>query len=348
MANKQKLAVVLMNLGGPDSPQAIRPFLYNLFSDPAIIPWPNPFRSLLAWIISRNRSKKAEKIYNVLGGRSPLYENTQKQAKALKIALNKEFLDFEIQTFIAMRYWHPFIHEAKREVLNFNPDKVILLPLYPQFSGTTTGSSFKEWSKNKFQKSVSIPCYFDQPNFIEAYRDLILEEWGKIPIGQSVRLLFSAHGLPKRNILQGDPYQWQVEQTVARVMELLEQNLPEGTDYSLCYQSKVGKLDWIGPSLDEEIDRAASDRVGVLVIPIAFVSEHSETLVELDVDYAQKSRDLKIPYYARVPTVMDHKTFIKGLVSLIGEELTSRVQPMKCPEEFTQCGCRLKARSQFK
>jgi len=141
MASKQKLAVVLMNLGGPDSPQAIRPFLYNLFSDPAIIPWSNPFRSLLAWVISRNRSKKAEKIYGVLGGQSPLYENTQKQAKALKIALNEEFSDFEIQIFIAMRYWHPFISEAKKEVLNFNPDKVILLPLYPHFSGTTTGSS---------------------------------------------------------------------------------------------------------------------------------------------------------------------------------------------------------------
>ena len=342
---KEKIAIVLMNLGGPDSLKAVRPFLYNLFSDPAIIPWPNPFRSMLAWIISRGRSKKAQKIYEILGGRSPIYENTQIQAKALKEVLNRRFSEFESDVFVAMRYWHPFTHETKKEVLAFNPDKVILLPLYPQFSGTTTGSSFTEWSNNWPHKSLSIGCYFDQPEFIEAHRNLIFKEWKKIPPNQRVRLIFSAHGLPKRNILQGDPYQWQVQQTVSRVMDSLKIDIDGTIDHILCYQSKVGKLEWIGPSLSDEIERAAQDHVGVLVIPIAFVSEHSETLVELDVEYAQKAKDLGIPYYGRVPTVMDHVFFVNGLASLVGEKINqnpSHQLVILCPEEFTQCGCRMK------
>lgn len=340
---KQRLAVVLFNLGGPDSPQAVRPFLYNLFSDPAIIPWPNPFRRILAWVISRSRSKKAGKIYEILGGRSPIYENTQIQAKALKGTLNYRFPEYESEVFIAMRYWHPFSHEIKKDVQDFEPDRVLLLPLYPQFSGTTTGSSFNDWSKYWPQETMNIGCYFDQKDFIEAYCDLVLEECKKVPPKQPIRFLFSAHGLPKRNIEKGDPYQWQVEQTVERVISSLKENFSIETDHVLCYQSKVGKLEWIGPSLSDEIERAARDGVGVIVIPVSFVSEHSETLVELDVEYAQKSKTLGIPYYGRVPTVMDHDRFINGLASLVGEKLGFGIKQshsLKCPKEFTQCACR--------
>ncbi len=352
MENKrQKLALVLMNLGGPDSPQAVRPFLYNLFRDKAIIPWPNPFRTLLAKFISRVRSKKAQKIYEVLGGCSPLLENTKIQAEAFKIALNQHLEFYESEVFIAMRYWHPFTCETVQQVRHFSPDKIILLPLYPQYSGTTTGSSLTEWetqwTKNKspsLTKSIySIKCFFDQPDFIEAHRALILGEWEKIPPDQTVRLLFSAHGLPQRNILQGDPYQWQVEQTVAAVMASLRNDLPLGTEHALCYQSKVGKLKWIGPSLDDEITRAAQDGVGVLIIPIAFVSEHSETLVELDVDFLKIANQQRVPYYGRVPTLMTHEFFIQGLVSLVINRLTSlEYDSIRCPEKYNQCACRLK------
>lgn len=346
MENKKKrLAVVLFNLGGPDNPQAIRPFLYNLFYDPAIIPWPNPFRRMLAWGISRGRSKKAEKIYEILGGRSPIYENTQIQAKALKETLTYRFPEYESEVFIAMRYWHPFSHETKKEVQDFEPDRVLLLPLYPQFSGTTTGSSFNDWSKDWPEETINIGCYFDQKDFIEAYCNLIFEECKKVPSRQPIRFLFSAHGLPKRNILKGDPYQWQVEQTVQKVVIFLKENFAIEIDHVLCYQSKVGKLEWIGPSLSDEIERAALDGVGVVVVPISFVSEHSETLVELDVEYAKKSKALGIPYYGRVSTVMDHDKFIYGLGSLVGEKLSGDVNQsnsLMCPKEFTQCGCRMK------
>lgn len=340
MEYKKKLAVVLFNLGGPDSPKAIKPFLYNLFKDPAIIPYTKWIRFPLAWLISRSRAIKAEKIYQHLGGRSPILGNTQNQAIALEKMLSVHLPEYESKVVIGMRYWHPFIQEAQEITQKFNPDHIVLLPLYPQFSGTTTGSSFGEWQKKASNCELTIGCYFDHPDFINSYTCLILDFLNNYPDKKNLRLLFSAHGLPQRNIEQGDPYQWQVEQTVGNILKSLEAQLPQKIDYSICYQSKVGKLEWIGPSLDDEMIRASQDRTGVLVVPISFVSEHSETLVELDIDFAQKARELNLPSYNRIPTVSEHPIFIQGLTNLVKEALDSKKRESFCPNEFTKCWCR--------
>lgn len=357
--NKQKLAVVLMNLGGPDSLTAVKPFLYHLFSDPAIIPpffspkssfrFLNiPLKSSLAWLISTLRSTKAKKIYEKIGGKSPLLDNTQLQARALEIELGERFPKWNVQIFIAMRYWHPFTAETFQIVKEFNPDKIILLPLYPQFSQTTSGSSLQEWyfQSNKQFDTITkeIPCYYDQSGFIEAMVELISHQLNNLSSPSKIRLLFSAHGLPQRNIDQGDPYQWQVEKSVfsviAKLKEIHKDLFPFLLDYSICYQSKVGTLKWIGPSLDDEIQRAAKDQRGIIVIPISFVSEHSETLVELDMDYQKRAQDLHVPFYFRVPTVMDHEKFIKGLAILVENVLQDEASlNSRCPNDFSQCRC---------
>lgn len=341
----QKVAIILLNLGGPDRLRSVKPFLFNLFSDPAIIPLPWGIRHFLAKIIALARNRKAQKIYAHLGGKSPLLENTQKQAEALQNQFTEDYPDDHFRVFIAMRYWHPFTKKTIRTVNQFNPDKIILLPLYPQFSETTSGSSFKAWEKQGGPPHRRICCYFDHPGFVNANVDLICQELAKVPLNQKIRLLFSAHGLPERNIAQGDPYQWQVEQTVSAIMTQFAQKLghkESPLDHAICYQSKVGKLTWIGPSLDDEIKRAATDQVGVIIVPISFVSEHSETLVELDIDYVQQSHSLGIPYYGRVPTVMDHKEFIKELTNLVAKELDSgALWVRRCPDSFSQCQCQI-------
>lgn len=331
-----KLAVVLMNLGGPDCPQSVQPFLVNLFSDPAIIGLPSPIRGWLAKFIAKRRAPKASGIYEKLGGKSPLLENTEVQARALEIMLQDRLKGYQIKVFIAMRYWHPFTDECVRAVNTWGADQVILMPLYPQFSTTTTASSVQAWSDFNGPVALIQGCYFNQPGFISAYQDLIQQEIEKVPKGLPVRLLFSAHGIPQKLVDQGDPYQWQVEQTVGKVIE------GNNWDYQICYQSRVGPLKWIGPNTEDEIVRAAQDNTAVIVIPIAFVSEHSETLVELDMDYRDRADELGIPYYGRVPTVSDHPKFISGLADLVEERLreNNSCHMSLCPPQFTKCGCR--------
>ena len=331
-----RLAVVLMNLGGPDSLEAVQPFLQNLFSDPAIIDLPNPFRALLAKFISSRRAEKAKGIYEKLGGKSPLLENTEVQARALEIVLNDRVPDLNIKVFIAMRYWHPLTPDCIQAVQAWRADQVVLLPLYPQFSTTTTASSIKAWQDGFGNKVFVQGCYFNQSGFIKAYQELIQVELEKIPHGVPVRVLFSAHGIPQKLVDQGDPYQWQVEQTVAAVVA------KQTYDHTICYQSRVGPLKWLGPNIEDEIVRAHHEGVGVIVVPISFVSEHSETLVELDIDYRNRAQELKLPYYGRVPTVADHPDFIAGLADLVEARLAAQSSCTQslCPAMFTKCGCR--------
>ena len=311
-----KRAVVLFNLGGPDKPSSIQPFLFNLFNDAAIINLPNPFRWLLAKIISKRRAPVAEKIYAEIGGGSPLLELTQKQAVALEIKLNQNER-IRSKVFIAMRYWHPLIMATAILVKKFNPDEIILLPLYPQFSTTTTGSSFKAWKSSVKKIGLNKPtkeicCYPTDKNLVAAQADLLKKEISKAK--QNIRILFSAHGLPKKIIKKGDPYQWQIEQTARAIVAKVKLSI---NDWSICYQSRVGPLEWIGPSLDEEIKRASEDSIGIIVLPIAFVSEHSETLVELDIEYRNMAKDMSIPYYGRVPAIGTHHSFILGLEAIV-------------------------------
>lgn len=336
-----KTAVVLFNLGGPDEPSAVRPFLFNLFNDPAIIALPMPFRWLLAKFISARRAPIAGKIYEELGGASPLLPNTEAQATALELVLAKSG---EFRVFIAMRYWHPFSEETVMAVKAYAPSRILLLPLYPQFSTTTSGSSFTSWSRAAMGVGLDVPthklcCYPTDAGFI-AEVTARLRACLNEPGHETPRVLFSAHGLPKKIVDGGDPYQWQVEQTAAAVVQALGQ---ENLDWRICYQSRVGRLEWIGPSTDAEIERAGRDGVPLVVVPIAFVSEHSETLVELDIEYAHLARRSGVPSYRRVPTVDTGAAFIDGLAGLVQRTLAdprplcSQQGSRLCPARLGRC-----------
>ena len=340
-----KLAVVLFNLGGPDRPQAVRPFLFNLFNDPAIIGAPGPLRWLLAQAISRWRAPVAHQIYQELGGGSPLLANTQAQGQALEAALNGELGPGETKVFIAMRHWHPMSEAAAHAVKAYDPERVVLLPLYPQFSTTTTGSSLEAWRRAAGRAGLTAPsaaicCYPRLDGLAAEVAGLLGPALGEARGHGVPRVLFSAHGLPKKIVARGDPYQWQVEQTVAAVLEAVAE--PE-LDWRICYQSRVGPLEWIGPSTDAEIVRAGADRVPVVVVPIAFVSEHSETLVELDIEYRRLAERSGVPDYIRVPTVAAGTAFIAGLAALVRASLEkprplcSQAGGRICPARWTGC-----------
>ncbi len=312
-----RLAVVLFNLGGPDSLEAVEPFLFNLFNDPAIFSDAKPFRWVTAKFISRRRAKVAREIYRKLDGRSPLLEETRAQAEALQRRLMDQVED--VRVFIAMRYWHPMSNDTAREVKTFQPDEIILLPLYPQFSTTTTGSSLAEWHQAALAVGLNRPtravcCYPKEPGVIQGQAKLITAVMEKAEIYGRPRVLFSAHGLPKKIVAKGDPYQWQIEQTSRAVAEALQ--MPD-LDWAVCYQSQLGPLEWIGPSIDYELSRAGKDGIPVIVVPIAFVSEHSETLVELDIEYRDMAHRLNVPAYNRVPALGCQEDFINGLGRLV-------------------------------
>jgi ferrochelatase len=340
----RKVAVVLFNLGGPDRPEAIRPFLLNLFSDPAILRVPFFVRPLLARIIARARVKPATANYEILGGKSPLLELTQQQAVVLEAALP----EFDTKCFIAMRYWHPFSEEAARAVKAWRADHVVLLPLYPQFSTTTTGSSLSAWRQAAAQVGLAVQtttlcCYPTETGYTKATASLVQAAYDKalasLPPDVPLRVLFSAHGLPEVIIKGGDPYQWQVEQTVAAVLAAWGAKV----DHAICYQSRATPQKWIDPSTEVEIERAARDKVAVLVVPIAFVSEHTETLVELDVEYRDLARELGVPAYFRVPAQNADPSFIEALAGLVRRALAcgagrcSGIGGRVCSAGFRDC-----------
>ncbi len=335
-----KTAVILFNLGGPSHAEAIRPFLFNFFMDKNIIPLPVPLRFLIAKYISWKRGKnEAKTSYDLLGGRSPLLENTLDQAAALEKVLGERFPDVndDLRVFVSMRYWHPMAKDVVRDVEAFAPDKIVLLPLYPQFSTTTSFSSLEQWAGVANKTSLArvetseICCYPRDPGFVKASADNIRTALSKAPAG--TRLLFSAHGLPEKVIAGGDPYQWQCEETMKAIVEELA--IPD-LDYEICYQSRVGPMKWIGPSTDEALEKAARDGKGVVVYPHAFVSEHVETLVEIEMEYRHKAESLNIPYFARVETASTHPAFINALADMVINGKKART----CPPGFTRCGCR--------
>lgn len=358
----ERIAVVLFNLGGPDSLPAVEPFLRNLFTDPAILRVPALVRWFLARLISRRRGAKARGIYRLMGGRSPILPETEAQARAL----TTELVGLgTVQAFIAMRYWHPRAPETVMAVKRFAPDRIVLLPLYPQFSTTTSASSLDDWQKAAAAAGLAVPtvsvcCYPSEPGFVEALAwgcDGALDQLGisvqprlgpRPPGSVRPRLLFSAHGLPEKIIAAGDPYQMQVQVTVDAVRAAMQH-----TDYDpvICYQSRVGPLKWLGPSTESEIERAGRDKVPVVVAPVAFVSEHSETLVELDIEYRHLAEQTGVPTYLRVPTVGVTAPFIAGLGRLVrealdgrlGQGLVSGTGQRLCPAGFAGCRCRPRA-----
>lgn len=355
----KKLAVVLFNLGGPDDQAAVKPFLFNLFNDRAILSLPQPLRWCLAKLISSRRAPVAREIYENLGGGSPLLANTQAQARALESRLNEDetakVTGFDSRVFVSMRYWKPFAEDAAIEVKAFAPDRILLLPLYPQFSTTTSASSLRSWQVAAERlgigaKTDAVCCYPREAGFVEAIAEglkgLIDKAQGLKAQGHGApRVLFSAHGLPKKIVARGDPYQWQVEETADAVVERLHLDGLTSSDFewTVCYQSRVGPLEWIGPSTEDEICRAGAERRPLIVVPIAFVSEHSETLVELDIEYKALAEEKGVPAYFRLPTVDTHPAFIGGLAGAVktaveSEKALCRIgagQP--CAARWTAC-----------
>lgn len=339
-----KLAVVMFNLGGPDSLDAVEPFLRNLFGDPAILSVPGFIRGPLARFIASRRAPFARDIYSKLGGRSPILAETQAQAEALDKVLAERGL--QAKTFIAMRCWHPFSRETVQEVKMCDADAIVLLPLYPQFSTTTTASSLADWNQSARKAELAKPtsavcCYPQDEGYVAAVSELIHRTLTRAKPGVHYRLLLSAHGLPKLTIRKGDPYQWQVERTAAAIVNTLG---IKGLDWRVCYQSRVGPLEWIGPATDAEIRQAGSEGKGIVVAPISFVSEHSETLVELDIEYAHLASLAGVPDYLRVPTVGTHPRFIQALADLVlrasaEKAIQSGAGKRICPKSFGRCPC---------
>jgi ferrochelatase len=345
-APRRRVAVVLFNLGGPDAPESVRPFLVNLFTDPAILRVPGFVRPWLGRLIAWRRTRPAAENYAILGGKSPLLELTEAQARALEASLAP---DLDARCFVAMRYWHPMSEAAARAVRDWGPEEVLLLPLYPQFSTTTTGSSVAAWEEACARVGLSAPtttlcCWHSDTGFAGATAALLRAAHAKaraeLPAGVPLRVLFSAHGLPEGIVAAGDPYQWQVERSVEAV--LAELGLP-GLDHVICYQSRVTPQRWIGPSTEQEIERAAHDGAAVLICPIAFVSEHSETLVELDVEYRDLAKRLGVSGYFRVPAQNDDPEFIAALAALArralegGRALCSFAGARQCPKRHRDC-----------
>ncbi len=318
----QKHAVVLFNLGAPNSLQAVKPFLRNLFSDPAILDAPRLVRFFLARRIAAKRTSAAKANYARLGGASPLLPQTEEQAEALLAALRITGVDRpgdEVRVFICMRYWHPMTEQVVAQVKGFGPDRVTLVPLYPQFSTTTTASSIGEWRRVAKAAGViaatrAVCCWPDLPGFIQAQAARLRERLKEARAQGVPRVLFSAHGLPERIVAKGDPYPDHVERSAAAIAEAAEL---EPEEWVVCYQSRVGPLKWIEPYTEDEITRCAEDMRVPVVVPLAFVSEHSETLVELDEEYRDLATEAGVPGYVRVPTVQCHPAFIEGLAGMI-------------------------------
>ncbi len=317
MANPtRRVGVVLFQLGGPDTPQAIEPFLFNLFCDPDIIDFPfaRIGRKPLAKLISTTRAKKVQHHYSAIGGASPIRRFTERQADALQQRLRAEGVD--AHCFVAMRYWHPFTAEAVEQLRAANCDEVVLLPLYPQYSSTTTGSSLNEW-RRLFRDDVpvqAIETFYQHPLYLDSLVEKIDEALARFPESGSPEIVFSAHSVPVSVIARGDPYQRQIEETVAMVM----QRGGWRHRYRLCYQSKVGASRWLQPSLHRTIRDLAAERIReVCVVPIAFVSDHVETLGEIDHEAREEAAELGIQQFEMTSGLNDSPAFIAALADLV-------------------------------
>jgi len=315
---RRKIGVVLFQLGGPDSPDAIEPFLYNLFCDPDIIDFPfaRIARQPLAKLISTTRAKHVAHHYAEIGGKSPILEFTRRQACALEAELGREF---DARVVVAMRYWHPFTQEAIEELGAFQPPEVVLLPLYPQYSKTTTGSSINEWNR-RFHANGWNPRthlvreFYEDAAYLDAVVDAINQSLQDLDDLDDLDIVFSAHSVPLAVIEQGDPYQRQIERTV----DLVWQRGGWPARRHICYQSKVGASKWLRPSMHETIKRLASAGSGhVLVVPISFVSDHVETLHEIDIEHREQARRLGIADYRMMPGLNDSPAFIRALAGLV-------------------------------
>jgi ferrochelatase len=320
----EQIGVVLLNLGGPDSLDAVEPFLFNLFSDPDIIDFPLSFlfRKRLARLISTRRSPMVIEQYREIGGKSPLKEYTLRQAELLEGKLNRQI---PARVYVAMRYWKPSTEEALDTIERDGIKRVILLPLYPQFSKATTTSSLKEWEKHLQRRGLNIEYslieqYYNQPAYIDAWIERVRQGLERFPadVRGEVNILFSAHGTPMKLVKQGDPYSQQIAKTVEAIMAGGEFTQP----HSLCYQSKVGPLKWLTPSTPDTIAELAGKGVkNMLLVPVAFTSDHLETLFELGIEYRRQAKERGVTQYEVTEGLNDSPKFIDALAELVSEKI---------------------------
>ncbi|MBS9385715.1 MAG: ferrochelatase [Dolichospermum sp. LBC05a] len=338
-----RIGVLLLNLGGPDKPEDVGPFLYNLFSDPEIIRL--PFRWMqkpLAWFIATRREKTSQINYQQIGGGSPLRRITEEQGAAIKAQLGE--LGQEVKIYVGMRYWHPYTEEAIAQITQDNLDKLVILPLYPQFSISTSGSSFRLleqlWKENPKLQSLEytvIDSWYKEPGYLQAMAELIVGELEKFPHPQDVHIFFSAHGVPKSYVEEaGDPYQQEIEECTDLIMQTLNRPNP----HTLAYQSRVGPVEWLKPYTEDALNELGVKGVkDLIVVPISFVSEHIETLQEIDIEYREIAEEAGIHNFGRVPAPNTNPVFIKALSDLIIDALK---QPDLKLSQVTQMKKRVK------
>ena len=322
-----RVGVLLLNLGGPERIEDVRPFLFNLFSDPEIIRLPFPWlQKPLAWFISLSRSRRSEANYQLIGGGSPLRRITQEQATALQETLHRR--DIDATVYIGMRYWHPFTEEAVARIKRDRLDRLVILPLYPQFSISTSGSSFRLLELLRQQDEgfrhldyTVVPSWYRRPGYLKTMAELIAQELDRHPNPDQVHVFFSAHGVPVSYVEEaGDPYQREIEDCTRRIMDTLQHPNP----YTLAYQSRVGPVEWLKPYTEAAMEDLAARGVrDLLVVPISFVSEHIETLQELDIEFREQAEEAGIENFSRVPALNTHPGFIQDLAELVQESLES-------------------------
>lgn len=322
-----RIGILLLNLGGPEKPDDVGPFLFNLFSDPEIIRLPFPWMQRpLAWLISTNRTKQSQANYAQIGGGSPLRKITEDQAHALEMLLHQR--NVNVTAYLGMRYWHPFTEEAVARIKRDKIDRLVILPLYPQFSISTSGSSFRLLERLQAQDPefnaipyTVIPSWYQRSGYLEAMADLIRQELDKSDNPDQAHIFFSAHGVPISYVEEaGDPYQREIEDCTARIMRTLNRPNP----HTLAYQSRVGPVEWLKPYTEDALEALGEQGVNeVVVVPISFVSEHIETLQEIDIEYREIAEEAGIKVFRRVPALNTHPRFIEDLANLVEEALQS-------------------------
>ncbi|AZB71714.1 ferrochelatase [Synechococcus elongatus] len=320
-----RVGVLLLNLGGPERLEDVGPFLYNLFADPEIIRLPFPWlQKPLAWLISSLRTRKSQENYKQIGGGSPLRRITEEQAAALRQSLSDR--GQEVQVYIGMRYWHPFTEEAIAQIKADGIERLVILPLYPQFSISTSGSSFRLLQRLRdrdpeLQKidCVVVPSWYERSGYLQAMADLIAQEIEKLEQPEQGHVFFSAHGVPVSYVEEaGDPYQREIEDCTRKIMETLGRSNP----WTLAYQSRVGPVEWLQPYTEDALEELAEQGVkDLVVVPISFVSEHIETLEEIDIEYREIAEEAGIERFLRVPALNTHPLFIQDLSDLVEQTL---------------------------
>ncbi|EHA64197.1 ferrochelatase [Synechococcus sp. WH 8016] len=320
-----RVGILLLNLGGPERIQDVGPFLYNLFADPEIIRLPNPIlQKPLAWLISTLRSSKSQEAYRSIGGGSPLRRITEQQARELQSLLRQRGVD--ATSYVAMRYWHPFTESAVADIKADGIDEVVVLPLYPHFSISTSGSSFRELQRlrqmdERFE-ALPLRCirsWYDHPGYVRSMAELIAEQVRASDDVEHAHIFFSAHGVPKSYVEEaGDPYQQEIEACTALIMAELEAIVGHSNPHTLAYQSRVGPVEWLKPYTEEALeDLGRAKTQDLVVVPISFVSEHIETLEEIDIEYRELATESGVVNFRRVRALDTYPPFIAGLADLV-------------------------------